>query len=252
MRVRAELGVAPMPTLVEMRLKASWTVLPDTRRLHGLASTLFESEAADHEGQHTPFAVWPLYPGQSPDEWEWRGAWLPDSALPSRAATAETLRMGNVNFLVTEKRQHRVPHAGLASGPPLRAATVTFGSPTYFSQNGVDAVIPDPRLIVGSWWRRWNMSLPGGHPLAISDEEWTAMSQILTLAAFDLRTESRDTGYGRDRAGFTGSAILRLTRKVPLAARKIFGALARFSEYCGTGAQTAHGFGATSVSAANG
>jgi hypothetical protein len=31
-----------MPTLIEMRLKATWTVRPDTRKLHGLACALFE------------------------------------------------------------------------------------------------------------------------------------------------------------------------------------------------------------------
>jgi CRISPR-associated endoribonuclease Cas6 len=129
----------------------------------------------------------------------------------------------------------------------MAEVTVAFTSPTYFSQNGTDTVQPDPRLIAGSWRRRWNTSLPDESPLAISDEDWSATHRLLTLAAFDLRTEHRDTGHNRDRAGFTGSAALRLARNAPAPARMLLATLARFSEYCGTGAQVTHGFGATTL-----
>jgi CRISPR-associated endoribonuclease Cas6 len=56
-----------------------------------------------------------------------------------------------------------------------------------------------------------------------------------------------DSGRGHDRAGFTGTATLRMGRDAPAAARAVFGALVRFAEFCGTGAQTTHGFGATRV-----
>ena len=105
-------------------------------------------------------------------------------------------------------------------------------------------------MIVGSWRRRWNSSLPDGDPLVIGDDAWRETHRVLALAAFDLRTEVRDSGHGHDRAGFTGSATLRLARSAPATARQILATLARFAEYCGTGAQTTHGFGATSISAA--
>jgi hypothetical protein len=52
-----------MPTLIELRLKATWPVRPDVRQMHGLACALFEGEGAEHFGQEKPFAVWPLRPG---------------------------------------------------------------------------------------------------------------------------------------------------------------------------------------------
>lgn len=238
-----------MPTIIEMRLKATWSVRPDTRQLHGLACALFEGEHAGHDGREKPFAVWPLCPDGSAEGWNWRAAWLPDGPPPASAITADVLRVGHVICLVTESNQRRVSHAGLASGVPLTAATVAFGSPAYFSQNGVDTVTPDHRLIAGSWRRRWNASLPDEDPLAIGDSEWSATHRLLALSAFDLRTENRDTGYGRERTGFTGTVTLRLARNAPVGARKVFGTLLRFAEYCGTGAQTTHGFGATTVSA---
>jgi CRISPR-associated endoribonuclease Cas6 len=192
-----------------------------------------------------------LRPAGSPEAWEWRAAWLPDGLPPTNALTADVLQVGHVSCSVEETRQRRTSYAALASGPPLTAATITFASPTYFSQNGADTVIPDPRLIAGSWRRRWNASLPQDDPLAITNPEWTATHNLLSLAAYNLHTEHRDTGHARDRPGFTGTATLRLPKNAPTATRKIFATLTRFAEYCGTGAQTTHGFGATTVTSAD-
>jgi CRISPR-associated endoribonuclease Cas6 len=238
-----------MPTLIEMRLKATWAIRPDTRQLHGLACALFEAGGAEHLGQDKPFAVWPLTaaPDQPEGEWTLRAAWLPDTLAPAAASTADQLRVGHARCLVTESTQRRVTHAALAAGPALPAVTVRFTSPVFFSQNGVDVLVPDPRLVAGSWRRRWNSSLPDGDRLAITDDAWQATHRGLGLAAFDLRTQTRDSGHGRDRSGFTGTATLRLARTAPPAARQLLGTLARFAEYCGTGAQTTHGFGATTL-----
>lgn len=125
-----------------------------------------------------------------------------------------------------------------------------FGSPTFFAQNGTDVVVPDPRLIAGSWRRRWNASLPATDPLVIGDDAWRDMHRLLRLAAFDMRTSARDSGHGRERGGFTGSATLRLARGGAAGGPAGAAALARFAEYGGTGAQTTHGFGVTSLVAA--
>jgi CRISPR-associated endoribonuclease Cas6 len=235
-----------MPTLIEMRLKATWALRDDTRQLHGLACALF-----GHFAQDVPFSVWPLRPapGGSADEWLWRAAWLPDGPVPSAAAAADLPRVGHVSCAVTESTQRRVTHAQLAAGPPANEVAVSFGSPVLFSQNGTDVILPDPRLIAGSWRRRWNASLPSAEdPLLIGEDLWRDTHRALRLAAFNLSTERRDSGHGRTRTGFTGSAVLRLDRSSPAAARKILGTLARFAEYGGTGAQTTHGFGATVTS----
>jgi hypothetical protein len=241
-----------MPTLIEMRLKATWTVRPDTRKLHGLACALFEQSGADHGGQEKPFAVSPLQSvqGGSSDEWAWRAAWLPDSVPPAGALETDVIRVGHVSCTVAESTQRRVTHAALTSGAAVREVTVWFGSAVFFSQNGTDLLLPDPRLIAGSWRRRWNASLPDGDALVIGDHEWSQSHRLLTLAAFDLRTSTLDSGHGRDRTGFTGTATLRLARNAPVAARQILGTLARFAEFCGTGAQTTHGFGVTALKAA--
>jgi CRISPR-associated endoribonuclease Cas6 len=238
-----------MPTLLELRLKASWQVRSDARQLHGLACALFENDGPDHLGQHKPFAVWPLRPaaGGSPDEWTWRAAWLPGTLPPPSAQAPDCLRVGHVSCVVTESTQRRVTHAALAGGPPLSAVTVAFGSPTYFSQNGAVVTLPDPRLIVGSWRRRWDASLGEDASLAIDDDAWRETLRFLQLGSYDLRTERQDNGHGSEREGFTGTATVRLAKDAPALARKILGTLARFAEFGGTGAQTTHGFGATTT-----
>lgn len=244
-----------MPTLIEMRLKAAWAVRPDTRQLHGLACALFKGDGDgvpedEHAGQEKPWSVAPLRaaPGAAAGEWAWRAAWLPDSAPPLSQPNADSVRVGHTNCVVVETSQRRVTHAVLASGPAPASVTVEFGSPTYFSRNGADLAVPDPRLIVGSWRRRWHASLPDADPLAIGDDDWQNLQRPFGLAAFALRTETRDSGHGKNRTGFVGQATIALARGSAPSARKLLGALARFAEYSGTGAQTTHGFGVTTLS----
>lgn len=237
-----------MPFLIELSLRASWTVRPDTRQLHGLACALFEGDDAHHHlGPDKPFAVWPLTaaPDGGDHGWQLRAAWLPAVHPPVTALAPDKLRIGHVTCLVTEGRHRAVSHAQLAAGPALRAVRVDFLSPAYFSQNGSTTVVPDPRLITGSWRRRWNASLPAGNPLVIDDGIWRDTHRALCLAEFELRTATRDTGHDRSQTGMTGYLILRLSKTAPAACAQALGSLARFAEFCGTGAQTTHGFGAT-------
>jgi CRISPR-associated endoribonuclease Cas6 len=256
-----------MPTRIELRLKATWQVRPDTRQLHGLACALFEGDGVpedEHAGQEKPWSVTPLraLPGAAPGEWTWRAAWLPDSPPPLSQLEADSIRVGHTSCVIVETSQRRVTRAVLASAPVWGSSasgsavskspasvsvTVEFGSPTYFSRNGADAAVPDPRLIAASWRRRWNASLPDTAPLAIGEDDWQDLQRSLGLAAFALHTETRDSGHGKDRVGFVGQATLALARGSSGSARKLLGALARFAEYSGTGAQTTHGFGVTSL-----
>jgi hypothetical protein len=149
-----------MPIMIELRLKAVRPVQPDTRQLHGMACALF----AAHGGQESPFAVGPLrstVPG-SAHEWTWRAAWLPGGPPPEGLMARTELRLGHVTCAVTEVTHRLVTHAHLAAGPPLDSARLAFSSPTYFSQNGTDTVLPDPRLILGSQTVPGLVALQGG------------------------------------------------------------------------------------------
>lgn len=237
-----------MPVIVELRLRAdrvtSRPYIPTTVQIHGLACALFEGAFSEsHESQDKPFSIWPLSPVTG--GWMLRTAWLAVGFPQQALAACGQLRVGPIFCAVTDLALHPESFAALADGMPCDGVRLDFRSPVYFSQNGTRVVTPDPRLIVGSWRRRWNSYADSG--LEISDDDWRAINQSVRLTEFDLRTQPHDAGYGRSRQGFIGAATLRLDKTITPEARAQFGALARFAEYSGTGAQTTHAFGATSV-----
>ena len=239
-----------MPVAVELFLKSDWPLKPDTHQLHGLACALCETDTAvDHLGHDKPFAVWPLQPapGTAAPAWVVRVAWLRPGPPPTGLIGLDKLRLGHVTCAVTEATYRTASHAQIAGGAGAGQAGLMFRSATYFSHNGSDVVVPDPRLIVGSWRRSWNASLPDGDPLRIGDDEWREVHRTARLGGFELRTTTMDSGRGYNRTGFTGSATLKLGKQAPASARSVLGTLARFAEFCGTGAQTTHGLGATSL-----
>jgi hypothetical protein len=241
------LAEADVPAIVELRLRAERVLEPTTKQLHGLACALFEgTDSANHVGHEKPFSVWPLTP--VPDGWLFRAAWLAAGFPRTVLASCGQLRLGPVKCAVTDMALRPASHAELADGSVVDTADVVFRSPTYFSQNGAHVVVPEPRLIVGSWRRRWNASLFQDEELMIGEELWRHLHPALTLTRYKLGTASRDSGHGRTRAGFAGTATLRLARDAPADVLHAFGALVRFADFCGTGAQTTHGFGATSKS----
>jgi CRISPR-associated endoribonuclease Cas6 len=237
-----------MPVIVELRLRAERVTrtpyVPTTIQLHGLACTLFEGAHSDgHESQDKPFSIWPLTPAS--DGWLLRAAWLTSGFPQQVLASCGQLRLGPVFCTVTDLALHPESFTDIATAPASDGVRLDFRSPSYFSENGRPVVTPDPRLMAGSWYRRWNTRADDN--LTIPDEDWRALSRSLRLTEFDLRTESRDTGYGRTRQGFTGTATLRLDKAAAPETRAQFTALARFAEFSGTGAQTTHGFGATTA-----
>lgn len=238
-----------MPAIVELRLRPDRPIEPTTRQLHGLACALFEDGLpggeTGHAGQEKPFSIWPLR--KVPGGWLLRGAWLPPGFPQGILASCGQVRLGPVTCAVTDIALRPAAHAELASVPSIDGIRLMLLSPAYFSRNGACAAEPDPRLIAGSWRRRWNASLPYGDQLAVGDELWRDIHLALHVTGSGLRTEVRDTGY-RPRAGLVGTMTLRLETGAGPAARRAFGTLARFAEYCGTGAQVTHGFGATKVS----
>ncbi len=234
-----------MPVIVELRLRTERNgYVPTTVQLHGLACTLFEGEySATHDGQEKPFSVWPL--ADVREGWLLHAAWLSNGFPQSVLAACGQIRIGPKTCTVTDLALHPVSFAELAGGPACGGVRLDFRSSAYFSQNGSRIVTPDPRLIVGSWRRRWNACADSD--LTIDDDQWRAVNQAMRLTEFNLRTQRRDTGYGRQQQGFTGTATLHVDKAAPPEARVQFTALARFAEFSGTGAQTTHGFGATTA-----
>lgn len=238
-----------MPTVVTLRVRSSGMRLPETRHLHGLACALFERPEDDHSAMKL-FSAWPA--ARAGDSRDSRGSclrlrfgWLHDEPPPAIPSTGGSVRLGNTRCVVEEVTEQKDSFGALAAGPPALSGTLSFHSPTYFSSNGEDVRSPDPRLIVGSYRRRWNAAVPGSAPWVVDDDLWQRLSRSLCLTTFDLRTAGMESGHDRLGRGFIGTASLRLRPAVSNDLRAVFAALMRFATYSGTGAQTTHGFGAT-------
>jgi hypothetical protein len=251
-----------MPVIVELRLRAqgpqppcgsrrpsgsasSGGPEPTTRQLHGLACALFEGTRTaedQHVASEKPFTIWPLR--STPGGWLLRAAWLPPGFPQPVMATAGEVRLGPVQYTVTDLALRTAAHDELAAADPADGARLTFLSPAYFSQNGTAVTDPHPRLIAGSWRRRWNASLPPGHDLHIDAALWRDIHLALHVTGSGITLQPRDTGY-RQQPGMTGTLTLRLESGASPAVSQAFAALASFAEYCGTGALVTHGFGAT-------
>jgi CRISPR-associated endoribonuclease Cas6 len=239
-----------MPIAITLRLRPARQWQPDTHQLHGLACTLFEGAEGTHGAQVKRFSVWPVMadPADPTGGLALRCAWLGDDPPPFDPAAMSRVRFGGVPCTVVGVEEHKATFAELAASLAADAATLTFHSPTYFSQNGRAEVLPDPRLILGSYRRRWNDTLAAGSVLRVDDELWKQLHHAVGLSAFELRTAQMDSGHGRTRVGFVGTAVLRLGGEASAQVRGMFATLVRFAAYSGTGAQTTHGFGATTSS----
>src|SRR6266700_5149217 len=85
------------------------------------------------------------------------------TAPPAPVESLAQVRLGAQPLRICGVERREAGHAELAGGPVLRAVTLAFRSPTFFSRNGTDDLTPDPRLILGSYRRRWNGCLGPGH-----------------------------------------------------------------------------------------
>lgn len=144
------------------------------------------------------------------------------------------------------------PAVSLASLVPACAppsVRVHFDSVTFFSlgrrfgrqQYGL---LPSSELVVYSWLRAWQSA--GGTVRAPLDvgalKERVALRGVHALSTQVVRGEKTAL------TGFTGGATYAWVGDEPWGG-SLLAALARFSEYCGTGAKTGHGFGSTRLEA---
>ncbi|SNQ45618.1 conserved hypothetical protein [Frankia canadensis] len=214
------------------------------RQVHGAASGICEVAGSDHHAPVKAFAAGPLLPDESGGGCLWRLGWLGDSALPP-GWPPSAVRLGPHTRQVTGFEGHGRSYGELARSGPTRRVRLTMTSPTFFSRNGRDLPMPEPVLVVRNLLTRWNALAPA--PLQVGEDDSKALVGGVFLESMSGATRKVELGSGLRQVGFEGSAELRLLKTVPDQAASVFGALARFAEFAGLGAQTAFGFGAVDV-----
>ncbi|MBV9282964.1 MAG: CRISPR-associated endoribonuclease Cas6 [Chloroflexi bacterium] len=151
-------------------------------------------------------------------------------------------------ILVRVDRSASAPLPAIADGPEPRSIQVRFASPTFFSlgrRGGRQSycLLPVPELVVRSWLRPW-LEAGGVVPDDPLAPGWLA-DRVAIRRVRDLSTVAVDS-VKTALTGFTGDVSYAWTGAEPWGPG-LLDALARFAEYCGTGAKTGHGFGETCV-----
>src|ERR1039458_7469361 len=219
-----------MPAIVEMRLRPSRPLEPTTRQLHGLACAVFEGTySASHVGQDKQFTIWPLNP--DPD---WGAPRLPDSpsirmdVWKARGRShpnplRRILRHRRPNH--PRLRRHQYPHhpRSASKGRSL-TSPVDRKSTRLNSTHSLPAALP-------IYPASPNSPAPAPKPPTAS------ASPVSSPPAISLqRTFINVSGRSEEHTSELHSLPTRRSSDLP-----------RFAEFSGTGAQTTHGFGVTSI-----
>lgn len=227
-----------MPGVITLDLAPKGELRLNPARLHGAACALVEPAwSGEHRAQHKPFSAGPL--AGTPALTRWRLGWLADQAP---RLSPSTVRFGPQPCRVLGCDIQHVPFATLAGCPPVWSAELQVLSPMYFSRNGRDHPLPDPVLMLRSAIDRWNAFAP--EPFGIPDAVRGELLATVWLASMDGHTVSTPVTATMHQSGYVGSARLALGRAADPPVASAFGALMRFADIAGLGAQTTHGFGA--------
>src|SRR5207244_3156939 len=104
---------------------------------------------------------------------------------------------------VMQVAEERATYDELSGLGPLWECDFEFLSPTYFSRNGRDYLLPDPELIVHRLVDRWNDHVPDG-PLAVDDGMARGLASRIILKSHQLRTVRTQGHGGHCGSGFVG------------------------------------------------
>jgi CRISPR-associated endoribonuclease Cas6 len=117
--------------------------------------------------------------------------------------------------------------------------SLRFYSPTTFRRGDISYIFPEPSLVFGSYFKKWNAFSNKQMPNDLLQN----FSQKLVLSTYKLHTEIYDTG-NVSLQGFKGSCRFTLLEK-DKEILKLLIALGLFSFYAGTGQKTTMGMGMT-------
>lgn len=135
------------------------------------------------------------------------------------------------------------PNGGAATfeellSEPVAQACIKFVSPTTFRRKGLNVPLPDPGLVYGSLWQKWQAY----SDIGFAEEVYDEMCGALALRAANVHT--RVWKFPRyTMTGFVGISEFELVREVSCVAKRLFGGLTRMAFFTGVGYRTTMGVG---------
>lgn len=235
-------GIWAVPTVIEIDVDARGVGAPSVAMVHGVASTLFDSDVQEHRAQNKLWTAWPAQ-DRSAGLLTLRYTWLADH-LPLPATVTSTassnIRFHRQDVDVKGLRMYHVSYGELKALAP-RADTwmVRFHAPTFFSRDGTRYPLADPFLVMASLLQRWNAH--ASTPLQLRARPGD-LARVVTLLAFDLRSQEWDGPKGQSRIGSMGSCLYRITEELPELVEDTR-TLLNAAQYLSVGKETTYGFG---------
>jgi len=122
----------------------------------------------------------------------------------------------------------------------LRQIDMEFLTPTVFRSGGRrNNVFPEPALVFGSYWNRWQALSP-----VKMDEDLKSNFEKISVTRYRLETGIWDFGSYQE-VGYSGTCRFEIDPNVPDDKIACINALSDFAQFCGTGAKTTMGMGQT-------
>lgn len=166
--------------------------------------------------------------------------------------TGRVIELGRVKFQVTgisEAGNH--PSARMTTyqslvdrylrsdSPVSDALNIEFKSLTTFHTGDFHLPLPVPKLLLRSWWMRWNRFSSANLPFEGRDLK----EADFVISRHAIQTDTVEYN-GATWIGFRGKCVFRIFAKEEYWAR-LCNLLAEYSFYCGTGHKTTYGLGQT-------
>jgi len=267
-----------MPLTLQLHLAPLQPCAPrsgaDFRHVTGVRSLIYNSlrraapalaEQLHADTRPKPFAVAPL--SWSGDQSVVELAVLQDMLAPmlleGLAARGEVLRLGREQYRLTQVvagEQVTIDELREEPEPPATRWRVEFMTPTVHHETlritgdtptklRKSLPVPDPVLAVTSWYHKWNCLMDRLAREPIPASFLHCLSQ-LTLTEFAGWTDMIALDRAHFEIGFVGLAVYTVLGAEALSpeTHRALRTLARFANYCSTGAETMRGMGRTRVS----
>lgn len=135
-------------------------------------------------------------------------------------------------------------HLDCFDGPINESLSLEFKH-TYFRKGGISYPLPDPWMIIKNWKDRWNSIFSERISLDIPIYGSRKKENDMEIQFANLRIQQVRIENYRPMAACSGR--LRMAWKGDKQGLRNVWALARFSEYAGTGAKTSMGCGVTRI-----
>lgn len=159
----------------------------------------------------------------------------------------KTLEFLGTHFEVTSREDKKTSYEALyhqyvANQPePERQLSLSFSSPTAFSQQRTYLPLPIPALLFRSWLERWNHF----SSIYLGEQELIGyIEQSVVLSRHRIQTNVFPI-HNSNISGFTGNIRLSILKRGDPLIAQVTNLLAQYSEFSGTGIKTRLGMGRT-------